>query len=68
MVEGVIMVAHDVWLKAKQVERVIDMNYPKMTQKESEMFINKFINYKNIWLVSEVLCQDLKPNSLKTIM
>lgn len=62
------MVAHDVWLKAKQVERVIDMNYPKMTQKESEMFINKFINYKNIWLISEVLCQGLKPNSLKTTM
>lgn len=63
------MVAHDVWLKAKQVERVIDMNYPKMTQKESEMFINKFINYQNIWLISEVnKCPSSVTNLKKMIM
>ena len=63
------MVAKAIVKKARQIQGTIDMNYPNMSSKEAEYFINKFIGYQSIWLISEVhKCPNSVTNLKKMIM
>lgn len=42
------MVAKEIVKKARQAQNCIDMNYPNLSSKEAEYFINKIISYQSI--------------------
>ena len=48
------MIAKAIVKKAKQVQKIIDSEYPEWNSEQAENCINKFIGYQAIWLISEV--------------
>ena len=63
------MIAKEIVKKARRAQDCIDMNYPNLSSKEAEYFINKIISYQAIWLISEVhKCPNSVTNLKKMIM